>query len=153
MAQAADWGIPSYWQISRKRNPPATSWPPLPPLAFGHLPLTGGVGPPLTRGAFLTVRRRISIIHKTSVGRSSGVAADWGILLSAVFLETESSRRGRGERNIVKDRCVTPSVTACGGASSLKEGADDRAFFDKLRQGQSPCPTEFVRQASSARLE
>ena len=30
-------------------------------------------------------------------------------------------------------RCFTPSATACGGASSLKEGADGRAFFDKLR--------------------
>ena len=30
-------------------------------------------------------------------------------------------------------RYFTPSATACGGASSLKAGADGRAFFDKLR--------------------
>jgi hypothetical protein len=41
------------------------------------------------------------------------------------------SRRSRGGGSFNKEGCVkrwfTPSVTACGGASSLKEGANDRA--------------------------
>ena len=31
----------------------------------------------------------------------------------------------------MKKGCFTPSATACGGASSLKEGANGRAFFHK----------------------
>ena len=61
-------------------------------------------------------------------------------------------------KKVIFIRCFTPSVTAFGGDSSLKEGAleDGRAFFDKLRQGQSPCPTfgrgsEFMRQAYSTK--
>ena len=45
------WFLGDSVQLSRTshRNPPATGLRPaalsLPPLAFGHLPLTGGVGP------------------------------------------------------------------------------------------------------------
>ena len=40
------------------------------------------------------------------------------------------------KQKVILIRCFTPSVTAFGGDSSLKEGAleDGREFFDKLKR-------------------